>query len=82
MADKAYDTQDIREGKITEYKRCYSTKEDTEKSSENMTGICTKLVHLVENAFLHLKRRRGIATHYAKNTRSFIAAIQIRSMMP
>ena len=37
-----------------------------------------KIRHLVENAFLHLKRWRGIATRYAKNTASFLAAIQIR----
>ena len=37
-----------------------------------------KLRHLVENAFLHLKRWRGIATRYAKNTASFLAAVQIR----
>jgi transposase len=34
--------------------------------------------HLVENAFLHLKRWRGIATRYAKNAASFLAAVQIR----
>ena len=37
-----------------------------------------KLRHLVENAFLSLKRWRGIATRYAKNVSSFIAAVQIR----
>ena len=37
-----------------------------------------KLRHLVENAFLHLKKWRGIATRYAKNVNSFIAAVQIR----
>ncbi len=37
-----------------------------------------KLRHLVENAFLHLKRWRGIATRYAKNASSFLAAIHIR----
>ena len=37
-----------------------------------------KIRHLVENAFLHLKRWRGIATRYAKNTASFLAAVQIR----
>jgi transposase len=37
-----------------------------------------KLRHLVENAFLHLKRWRGIATRYAKNSASFLAAAQIR----
>ena len=37
-----------------------------------------KIRHLVENALLHLKRWRGIATRYAKNTKSFLAAVQIR----
>jgi transposase len=37
-----------------------------------------KLRHLVENAFLLLKRWRGIATRYAKNAASFTAAVQIR----
>ena len=35
-----------------------------------------KMRHLVENAFLHLKRWRGIATRYCKNTASFLAAVQ------
>ena len=39
-----------------------------------------KLRHLVENAFLHLKRWRGIATRYAKNTASFLAAVHIRCL--
>jgi len=37
-----------------------------------------KLRHLVENAFLYLKRWRGIATRYAKNSKSFLTAVQIR----
>jgi len=36
--------------------------------------------HLVENAFLHLKRWRGVATRYAKNVASFAAAVQIRCL--
>jgi len=39
-----------------------------------------KLRHLVENAFLVLKRWRGIATRYAKNSASFLAAVQIRCL--
>ena len=39
-----------------------------------------KLRHLVENAFLHLKQWRGIATRYAKNAASFLAAVQIRCL--
>jgi transposase len=40
-----------------------------------------KYRHLVENAFMHLKKWRGIATRYAKNTASFLAAVQIRCMV-
>jgi len=40
-----------------------------------------RLRHVLENAFLHLKRWRGIATHYAKNTDSFVAAVQIRCLI-
>ena len=39
-----------------------------------------KLRRFVENAFLELKRWRGIATRYAKNTASFLAAVQIRCL--
>jgi transposase len=35
-----------------------------------------KVRHLVENAFLHLKQWRGIATRYAKTTASFIAVFK------
>ena len=37
-----------------------------------------KLRHFVENAFMILKRWRGVAIRYAKNTASFLAAVQIR----
>ncbi|CDG22423.1 transposase (fragment) [Xenorhabdus poinarii G6] len=34
----------------------------------------------VENAFLRLKRWRGIATRYTKKGTSFLAAVQIRCL--
>ena len=40
-----------------------------------------KLRHLVENAFLHLKRWRGIATRYAKKVSSFLSLVQIRCIV-
>jgi transposase len=36
--------------------------------------------HLVENAFLALKHWRGIATRYAKNASSFLAAVHVRCL--
>ena len=53
----------------------------TGKSSVHTTKHLYKFRSLVENAVLHLKRWRGIATRYAQNTDSFLAAIQIRCMM-
>lgn len=40
-----------------------------------------RLRHLVENAFLKMKQWRGIASRYAKKTKSFIAALHIRCIM-
>jgi transposase len=37
-----------------------------------------RMRHLVENAFLKLREWRGIATRYAKNTTSFLAAVHIK----
>ena len=37
--------------------------------------------HMVENTFLELKRWRGIATRYAKNTSSYLASVQICCMV-
>jgi transposase len=39
-----------------------------------------KMRHLVENAFLRIKEWRGIATHYAKNTASYLATVKIRCL--
>ena len=38
----------------------------------------SRLRHFIENVFLELKRWRGVATRYAKNTSTFLAAVHIR----
>jgi len=48
------------------------------KSPRDYDKYLYRLRHLVENAFLELKRWRGVATRYAKNTTSFLAAVHIR----
>ena len=48
------------------------------KSLRSYDKYIYRVRHLVENAFLELKRWRGIATRYAKNTASFLAAVHIR----
>jgi Transposase and inactivated derivatives len=78
LADRAYDTNEIL---------CQAAKvgmtpvippKKNRKEQREYDKDLYKARHLVENAFLHLKRWRGIATRYAKNTASFLAAIHIR----
>ena len=80
LADKGYDTDAIlaqakaqKMNPVIPPKKSRTTQRPYDKD-------LYKLRHLVENAFLHLKRWRGIATRYAKNTASFLAAIHIRSI--
>ncbi len=78
LADRGYDSNAIieqarRQGMETVIP---SKKNCTEQRSYDKERY--KLRHLVENAFLHLKRWRGIATRYPKKTASFLATVQIR----
>ena len=80
LADQGYDTDTILAfaeeqgiGSIIPPKR-------NRKEQRKYDKDLYKHRHLVENAFMHLKRWRGIATRYAKNTSSFLAAVQIRCL--
>ena len=80
FADKAYDTNEILDYAeqrgmvaIIPPKKNRVTQRDYDKE-------LYKLRHLVENAFLHLKQWRGVATRYAKNTTSFLAIVHIACM--
>jgi len=78
LADRGYDSNEIvhqaeSQGMVTVIPPRKNRKDQRFYDKE-----IYKLRHLVENAFLHLKRWRGIATRYAKNTASFLAAVQIR----
>ena len=50
----------------------------TEGTRADCKEAVHKQRHLVENCFLILKRRRGIATCYAKTSDAFIAAVHVR----
>ena len=80
LADKAYDSDAIislaEEQGLNPVIPPKSNRKDPRKFDQHLY----KHRHLVENAFLHLKRWRGIATRYAKNTSSFLAAVQIRCL--
>ena len=78
LADKGYDSKIIIESaKAMGIEVVIPPKKNRKEAREYDTHLY-KLRHLVENAFLILKRWRGIATRYAKNTSSFLAAVHIR----
>jgi transposase len=78
LADKGYDSQEIIDKAISQNMGVVIPPKKNRKVQREYDEYLYRLRHLVENAFLHLKRWRGIATRYAKNTSSFIAAVQIR----
>jgi transposase len=78
LADKGYDTDAILEQAKNQGMEPIIPPKRNRKVQREYDEELYKLRHLVENAFLHLKRWRGIATRYAKNTASFLAAVHIR----
>ena len=80
LADKGYDSDtfaDILKGRqiipVIPPRKRRNTPRDYDK-------YLYGLRHLVEHAFLELKCWRGIATRYAKNTASLLAAVHIRGI--
>lgn len=78
LADKGYDADAILEQAKNQGMEAVIPPKRNRKIQREYDEELYKLRHLVENAFLHLKRWRGIATRYAKNSASFLAAIHIR----
>jgi transposase len=80
LADRGYDTDSIlNQAKAAGMDVVIPAKKNRVTQREHDKDLY-KLRHLVENAFLHLKRWRGIATRYAKNAASFLAAVHIRCL--
>jgi len=78
LADRGYDSNAIVEQAEKQGMEAVIPPKKNRKIQRPYDKELYKLRHLVENAFLHLKRWRGIATRYAKNTSSFLAVVQIR----
>ncbi len=81
LADRGYDSDAIVEQAIAEGMKVVIPPQKHRKVKRNYDSHLYRLRHLVENAFLHLKRWRGIATRYTKNTASFLAAVHIRCLV-
>ena len=78
LADRGYDSDSIINQARQNGMKVVIPPRKNRKIKRDYDKDLYKLRHLVENAFLHLKRWRGIATRYAKNAASFLAAVHIR----
>lgn len=78
LADKGYDSDAIVRFATVNGMEPVIPPRKNRKEQRYFNREIYKLRHLVENAFLALKKWRGIATRYAKNTSSFLAAVHIR----
>jgi transposase len=78
LADRGYDSNEIVAAAIRNGMKVCIPPKRNRKEQREYDAYLYKLRHVVENAFLLLKRWRGIATRYAKHTASFVAAVQIR----
>jgi transposase len=68
LADRGYDSDAIILAALSAGMKAEIPPKKNRKQQRGYDKDLYKLRHLVENAFLHLKRWRGIATRYAKNT--------------
>lgn len=78
LAARGYDSAAIAEQATKQGMQVVIPPRKNRKEPRQYEAALYRHRHLVENAFLHLKRWRGIATRYAKNAASFLAAAQIR----
>ena len=81
LADRGYDAQYILAQAKQQGMEAVIPPRKNRQEQRDYDRHLYKFRHLVENAFLHLKQWRGVATRYAKNTRSFLAALHIRCLM-
>ena len=81
LADKGYDSDAIVAKAKAQGAQVVIPPRNNRKAPRDYGKGLYKLRHLVENAFLHLKQWRGIATRYAKNLSSFVAAVHIRCLV-
>jgi len=80
IADKGYDSDAIVAQAESQGMLAQIPPRKNRKLQRDYDEYLYRHRHLVENAFLHIKQWRGIATRYAKNLASFLAAVQIRCL--
>jgi transposase len=81
IADRGYDTDAIVEMAKEAGMVPVIPPKANRKEQRRYDECVYRLRHLVENAFAEMKRWRGIATRYAKNAASYLAAVHFRCIM-
>jgi transposase len=81
LADRGYDTNEIIDKAIASGCEIVIPPKKNRTSQREYDKDIYRVRHLIENAFPHLKRWRGIATRYAKTLASFAAAVQARCIV-
>jgi len=80
IADKGYDGDALVEQAQARGMEAEIPPRKNRKVKRDYDKYLYKIRHLVENAFLHLKGWRGVATRYAKRASSFLAIVQIKCL--
>lgn len=78
LADRGYDVNTFMETATSAGMVIVIPPKRNRKEQRYYDKELYRIRHLVENAFLQLKRWRGVATRYAKTTASFVAALHVR----
>lgn len=78
LDDRGYDSNKIIDKEIETGCKIVIPQKMNCKTQRCYDKAFYRVRYLVENAFLHIKQWRGVATRYAKMLTSFEAAVQIR----
>lgn len=78
LADKGYDSNAVIAEAVRAGIKVVIPPKKNRKEQREYDKELYRVRHLVENAFLHLKRWRRIATRYAKNASSFASSVHVR----
>ena len=81
LADKGYDVNSVIGLARSLGMEIVIPPKKNRKEQRYYDAVLYKLRQIIENTFLMLKQWRGIATRYAKNADSFLAAIRIRALL-
>ena len=81
LGDRGYDSDEIVSFATSSGMKVVIPPKKNRRNQRDYDRFTYKVRHLVENAFLKLKRWRGVATRYAKTTSSFRGAVTLAAIM-